>query len=111
VIGHKFLEDAHKDSMYFPSQINRFLCNRLDGPLKASGHPAMSRSFNIEDAQTSEQHCQDARLSYSKFYIELDFNRHCLGSFYKTSGRLGSTSERYPSFRNILGFLYGRGKE
>jgi hypothetical protein len=39
VTSHKFLEDAHEDSMQFPSQINRFLFNHPDGPLKASGHP------------------------------------------------------------------------
>jgi hypothetical protein len=39
VTGHNFLEDVHEDSLQFPSQINRFLCNRLDGPLKAFRTP------------------------------------------------------------------------
>jgi hypothetical protein len=74
VTGHKFLENVHEDSMQFSSQINRFLCNRPDGLLKASGRPAVSRSFSVEDVYTSEQHCPDARSSYSKFYTELDFS-------------------------------------
>jgi hypothetical protein len=56
-----FYEDVHEDSMQFPSQNSRFLCNRLDGPLKASVGPAVSRNFSVEDVQTSEQHCPDAR--------------------------------------------------
>jgi hypothetical protein len=39
VTGNMFQEDVHEDSMQFPSQINRFLCSRLDGPLKESEHP------------------------------------------------------------------------
>jgi hypothetical protein len=78
VIDHKFLEDVHEDSMLFPSQNSRLLCNRPNGPLKASGRPAVSRSFSVEDVRTSERHCQDARSSFSNFYIELDFSRHCL---------------------------------
>jgi hypothetical protein len=42
VIDHKFLEDVHEDFMQIPRQKNWFLCNRLDEPLKASGHPAVS---------------------------------------------------------------------
>jgi hypothetical protein len=64
-----------------PSQLNRFLCNRLDGPLKASGLPAVSRSFSIEDVRTSEQHRPNARSSFSNFYTELDFSRHLFGKF------------------------------
>jgi hypothetical protein len=56
VTGHKFLEDVHEDSILFLSQINWLLCNHPDGPLKASGLPAVSRSFNVEDVGTSEQH-------------------------------------------------------
>jgi hypothetical protein len=48
VSGHKLLEDVHEDSMQFPSQNNRFLCNHPDGTLKASGRPSMSRSSNWE---------------------------------------------------------------
>jgi hypothetical protein len=55
VTGHKFLEDVHEDSMQFPSQINWFLCNRSDGPLKGSECPTVSRSFNVEDVRTSGQ--------------------------------------------------------
>jgi len=47
VTGHKFLEDVHEDSMQFPCQNNRFLCNCLDRPLKASGRPSVSRSFSF----------------------------------------------------------------
>jgi len=95
VTGHKFLKAVHEDSMDFPSQINRFLCNHPDGPLKASGCPAVSRSFNVEDVRTSEQHRPDARSSFSNFCTELDFSRHYLESFYKTSGRCDNTSGRY----------------
>jgi hypothetical protein len=54
--------------MQFPSQNSRFLCNRPDGPLKASGRPAVPRSFSVEDVWTSEQHCLDARSTFSKLY-------------------------------------------
>jgi hypothetical protein len=82
--GHKFLEDVHEDSMQFPIQNSRFLCNRPEGPLKASGRLAVSRSFNVEDVQTLEIHRLDARSSFSNFYTELDFNRHYLENFCKT---------------------------
>jgi len=49
--------------------------------LKASGRPTVYRSFSVEDVRTSEQHRPNARSSCSKFYTELDFSRHCLGSF------------------------------
>jgi hypothetical protein len=92
--------------MQFPSQNSRFLCNRPDGPLKVSRRPVVSRSFSVEDVRTLEQHLPDARSSFSNFYTELDFSsRHCLGSFYKTSGRRGNTSGRCPTFQNILVFL------
>jgi len=42
VTDHKFLEDVHEDSLQIPRQKNRFLCNRPDEPLKASGRPAVS---------------------------------------------------------------------
>jgi hypothetical protein len=35
VTDHKLLEDVHEDFLQNPSQINRFLCNRPDEPLKA----------------------------------------------------------------------------
>jgi len=91
--------------MQFPSQKNRFLCNHPDEPLKASGRLAVSRSFSVEDVWTSEQHHLDTRSSFSNFYTELDFSsQHCLGSFYKLSGRRGNTSGRCPAFQNILDF-------
>jgi hypothetical protein len=98
--------------MQFPSQNSQFLCNRPDGRLKASGRPVVSRSFSVEDVWTSEQHRQDARSSFSNFYMELDFSsRHCLGSFCKTSGRCGNTFGRCPTFQNISGILYECEKE
>jgi len=105
VTDHKFIEDVHEDSMQFPSQNSRFLCNHPDGPLKASGCPAVSRSFNVEDVRTSKQHRPDARSNFSNFYMKLDFSsRHYLWSFCKTSGRRGNMSERCPAFQNILDF-------
>jgi hypothetical protein len=92
VTSHKFLEDVHEDSMQIQSQINRFLCNSLEGPLKAFGRPSVSKSFSVEDVRTSEQHCPDARSSFSNFYTELDFSRYYLGSFYKMSERCGNIS-------------------
>jgi len=62
---------------------SQFLCNRPDGPLKASGRPAVSRSFNVEDVRTSGQHRPDARSSFSNFYTEFDFSRHLFGKFLK----------------------------
>jgi hypothetical protein len=111
VTDHKFLEDVHEDSMQFPSQNSRFLYNHLDGHLKASGRPAVSRSFSVEDVLTSEQYRLDARSSFSNFYTELDFSQHCLGSLCKTSGRRGNTSGRCPVFQNIPDFLFEPGKE
>jgi hypothetical protein len=81
VTDHKILENVHKDSLQIPSQINRFLYNRPNEPLKASGRPAVSRSFKVQDVRTSEQHRLDDRSSFSNFYTELDFSRHCLGKF------------------------------
>jgi hypothetical protein len=74
---HKFLEDVHEDS----KSASRFLCNRPDRPLKASGCPAVSRSFSVEDVRISGQHRPDARSSFSNFYSEWDFNRHLFGKF------------------------------
>jgi hypothetical protein len=106
-----FKEDVHQDFMQFPSQNSRFLCNRPDGPLKASGRSAVSRSFSVEHIWTSEQHRPDTRSRFSNFYTELDFSQHCLGSFCKTLERRGNTFERCPAFQNIPGFLYEREKE
>jgi hypothetical protein len=91
--------------MQFPSQNSMFLCNCLDGPLKVSRLPAVSRSFRVEDVRTLEQHRPNDRSSFSNFYTELDFSsRHCLGSFCKMSGRRGNTSGRCPTFQDILNF-------
>jgi len=90
---------------------SRFLCNRPDRPLKASGRPAVSRSLSVEDVRTSGQHRPDSRSSFSNFYTELDFSWHYLGSLCNTFGRRGNTSGRCPAFQNIPGFLYKRGKE
>jgi hypothetical protein len=103
-VDHKFLEDVHEDSMQFPSQNSQFLCNRPDGPLKASRCPAVSRSFSVTAVRMIKLHRPDARSSYSEFNTELDFRRHYLGRFCQTSGR-------YPVFQNILGLLYGCEKE
>lgn len=45
---HKFLEDVHEDSMQFSSQNNQFLCNCLDGPLKASKFPAILEALALQ---------------------------------------------------------------
>jgi len=59
----------------------------------------------VEDVRMLEQYRLDNRSSFSNFYTELDFrSQHCLGSFCKTSGRRGNTSERCPAFQNILDF-------
>jgi hypothetical protein len=76
VTDHKFLEDVHEDSLQIPRQKNRFLCNCLDESLKESRCPVVSRSFSVEDVRTLEQHCLDARSSFSNFYMELDFSSH-----------------------------------
>jgi hypothetical protein len=95
----------------FQSQINRFLCKYMDGPLKAFGCPSLSRRFSLEDVLTLEQHRSDARSCFSNFYTKLDFSRHYLESFCKTSGLRGNTSGHYLVFQNIMGFLYERGKD
>jgi hypothetical protein len=71
----------------------------------------VSRSFSVEDVQTPEQHLPDARSSFSNFYTELDFSRHCLRSLCKTSGRRGNMSGCYPAFQNISDFLFKHEKE
>jgi hypothetical protein len=53
VIDHKLLEDVHEKSLKISSQINRFLCNRLDAPQCLADY--------VEDVRTIEQHCPDAR--------------------------------------------------
>jgi hypothetical protein len=42
VTDHKLLEDVYEESLQISSQINRFLYNRPNEPLKASGRPAVS---------------------------------------------------------------------
>jgi hypothetical protein len=66
--GHKFLEDVHEDSMQFPSPINWILCNRPNGPLKASRCPTVSRSFSVEDVRTLGQ----ATPSSTRSWISVD---------------------------------------
>jgi hypothetical protein len=48
--------------MQFSSQNSRFLCNCLDGPLKASERPTVSRSFSFEE-------CPDGRATPSGCYL------------------------------------------
>jgi hypothetical protein len=106
-VDHKFLEDFHEDSLQITRQKNRFLCNRLDEPLKVFGCLIVSRSFSVEDVWTSVQHRPDDRSSFSNFYTELDFScRHCLGSFCKTFEWRGNTSRRCPAFQNIPDFRW-----
>jgi hypothetical protein len=42
ITDHKLLQNVHEESLQNPRQNSRFLCNRPDVPLKASGRPAMS---------------------------------------------------------------------
>jgi len=71
VTDHKHLEDIHEESLRIPRQINQFLCNRPDGPLKASGRPSMSSSFTLK---TSGRQSNTVRmLGQSVFNKELDF--------------------------------------
>jgi hypothetical protein len=99
-VGHKFLEDVHEDSIQFPSQNIRFLCNRPSGPLKESGCPVVSRSFSVATIWKTKLHRPDARSSYSKFDTKLYFRRRYLGRFYQTFRQCGNTSECYPVFQN-----------
>jgi len=92
VTDHKLLEDVHEDSLQIPSQINRFMCNRPDEPLKASGHLAVSSilCWRRPDARSiSIQH----GVEFQKLTL--------LGSLCKPSGRRGNTSGRCPAFQNI----------
>jgi hypothetical protein len=103
VTDQKLLEDVHKDSLHIPSQINRFLCNRPDEPLKASGHPVVSSKNYVEDVRTTEQHSPDAGSIIIQHGIRFQKST-LLGSLYKSSRRCGNTSRRYPAFQNILVF-------
>jgi hypothetical protein len=101
VTSHKFLEDVHEDSMLFPSQINRILCNRPDEPLKTSRRLVVSRNFSVKDVQTLGQHRPDARSSFSNFYSELDFNRHLFRKFLqdvRTTWQLVRTQSSIPKY-------------
>jgi len=97
VTDHKFRENVYEDSLQIPRLKNRFLCNHLDEPLKASGRPGGPSRLSWRRS--------DNRSSFSKFYTKLDFrSRHCLWSFCKTSGRRDNTSKCCPAFQNILMF-------
>jgi hypothetical protein len=110
-VKSQVLEDVHENSMQFPSQNNRFLCNRPDGPLRASRRPVVSRSFSFADVQTTELHLPDAKSSYSEFDTKLDFRWHYLGRFCQTSGWCGNMSGHYLVFQNISGLHYKCRKE
>jgi hypothetical protein len=99
VTDHKLLEDVHEESLQIPSQINRFLCNRPDEPLKGPEAPQCPADY-VEDVRTTEQHRPEARSI--NIQHEVGFKKSTLlGSFYKPSGRRGNTSGRYPAFQNI----------
>jgi hypothetical protein len=98
---HKFLEDVHEDSMQNSKSASRFLCNRPNGPLKASGRLIVSRSFSVEDVWTPGQHCPDASSSLSNFYSELDFSQHLFGKVLqdvRTTWQLVWTISRIPKY-------------
>jgi hypothetical protein len=100
VTDHKLLEDVHGESLHIPSQINWFLCNRPDEPLKASGCPTVSSRLRWK---TSERQSNTIRtLGQSSFNTELDLrSRHCLGSLCKSSGQRGNMSGCCPAIQNI----------
>jgi len=86
--------------MHFPSQNSRFLCNRLDGALKASRRPTVSRSFSVEDFRTTELHRPDARsisIQHGVGFQKLTL----IGSLCKSSRRRGNMFGRCPAFQNI----------
>jgi hypothetical protein len=69
--------------------------------LKASGRPAVSSSFSVEDVWTSAKHHPDARSSFSNFYSELDFSRHLFGKFLqdvRTTRQLVQTISSIPKY-------------
>jgi hypothetical protein len=71
VTDHKHLEDIHEESLQVPRQINRFLFNRPDVPLKASGRPSVSSSLMLK---TFERQSNIVRtLGQSVFNKKLDF--------------------------------------
>jgi hypothetical protein len=45
VTDHKLLEDVHEEFLQIPSQINLFLCNCPDDPLKVFRLPAVTSSL------------------------------------------------------------------
>jgi len=78
VIDHKHLKDIHEESLQIPRQINQFLCNRLDGPLKGFGLPSVSNNFTLK--KSGRQSNTVRMLGQSVFNKELDFrSRHCYG--------------------------------
>jgi hypothetical protein len=84
---------------------SQFLCNRPEGPLKASDCLAVSRSFRVEDVRTSGQHRLDVRSSFSNFYSDFDLVDTYLGSFCKTSVERSYNEDRSDTRPSRLGVV------
>jgi hypothetical protein len=106
----KLPEDVHEESLWNPRQNSRLLCNRLDGPLKASGRafegvwtPLSVQQITMK--MSGRQSNTVRTLCQSVFNKELGFrSRHCLGRLCKPSRRRGNTSARCPVFQKISEF-------
>jgi hypothetical protein len=85
--------------MHFPSQINQFLCNRPDRPLKAFGRPSVFRSFNIEDVWTLGQASPISTWSW----ILVDIIRKVFASLLRhCASRIMAGKMKNHRLRNIL---------
>jgi hypothetical protein len=62
--------------------------------------PLSVQQFYVEDVQTTEQHCLNARSISIKQGVGFQKST-LLGSLYKPSGRRGNKSGRCPAFQNI----------
>jgi len=108
---HKFLEDVHEDSMHIQSQLASSCATVQTGLLRRPYTPQCLEASVLKTSgcqgNTVRTLGQASPIS-TRSWFSIDTY---LGSFYKTSGRRGNLSGRYPAFQNILGFLYERRKE
>jgi hypothetical protein len=104
VYGHKFLEDVHEDSIRFLSQNRRFLCNRPNRPLKASGHPIVSRSFRRSSCPYDRATPSGRWVKLFRVRVEIGFHVQTRIGKQQPSGRKGNTIRTL--FRFLGRFLH-----
>lgn len=108
---HKFLEDVHEDFMQILSKLANSCATIRTGLWR---HPDAPQCLEVSTLKTSGRQGNTVRMLgqaspiSTRSWISVDTY---LGKFFKTPGRHGNLSERYPAFQNIPGFLYVRWKK